>query len=145
MRELQAVDRAQGRDRKSCIVELMPAEQFWRGEVHQSALVLIDQPAALDADMPLLAGGVQRRALPARLRLDHGHRFALLLGRDHRHAALDDRSLLAGDRSQRVAEELGVVHADRRDDSGERLLDDIGGIEPAAKADFEQQAHRPDA
>ena len=60
--DLEGVDRAQRRDRKPRIVELMPAEQFWRGEIEQAAIVLIDQPAALDADMPLLAGRMQRRA-----------------------------------------------------------------------------------
>ena len=48
MSELERVDRAHGRDRQPGIVELMPAEQLWRRQVHQAALVLIDQPAALD-------------------------------------------------------------------------------------------------
>ena len=78
--------RAQGRDRQAGIVELMPAEQFWRRQIHQAAIVLIDQPAALDADMPLLPGRIQRRAHAGRLRFDHGHRLWQLLGADHRHA-----------------------------------------------------------
>ena len=77
--------------------------------------------------------------MPPRLRFDHGHRLGRLLGGDHGHAALDDRGLLGGDRGQRVAEEFHVVHADRRDHARERRLDHIGGIEPAAEADFEQQ------
>jgi hypothetical protein len=34
----------------------MPAEQFWRRQIHQAAVVLVDQPSALDIDMPLLPG-----------------------------------------------------------------------------------------
>ena len=62
-----------------------------------------------------------------------------LLGDNHRHAALDDGGLLAGDRRQRVAEEFGVVHADRRDHARQRLFDRVGGVEPPAEADFQQQ------
>ena len=59
---LNASMRAQRRDREAGIVELMPAEQFWRRQIHQAAFVLIDQPPALDIDMPFLPGGMQRRA-----------------------------------------------------------------------------------
>src|SRR5437773_84802 len=47
-------DRPQRCDRKTGIIELMPPEQLWRRKIHQATLVLIDQPPALDADMPLL-------------------------------------------------------------------------------------------
>src|SRR6185437_15207680 len=67
--DLERIERPQRRDRETGIVELVPPEQFWRGEIHQAAIVLIDQPAALDIDMPLLAGGMQRRMLTPRLRL----------------------------------------------------------------------------
>ena len=121
MADLERIDRAQRRDRKPGIVELMPAEQLWRRQIQQAALVLIDQTPALDADMPLLPGRMQRRAHALRLRLDHRHRLGGLLGANHRHAALDDAGLLAGDRGQRVAEKFHVVHADRRDHGRERL------------------------
>ena len=116
----------------------MPAEQLWRRQIHQAALVLIDQPPALDADMPLLSRRMQRRAHALRLRLDHRHRLRRLLGANHRRAALDDGGLLAGDRGQRVAEEFRVVHADRRDDGRDRPVDHIGGVEPSAEAGFQQ-------
>ena len=54
----ESIDRAQCRDRKPGIVELMPAEQFWCREIHQAAIVLIDQPPAFDTDMPLLPGRI---------------------------------------------------------------------------------------
>src|SRR5690349_6081709 len=58
--DLETPDRPQRRDGEAGIVELVAAEQFWRREIHQAALILIDQPAALDADMPLLTGGMYR-------------------------------------------------------------------------------------
>ena len=45
---------------------------------------------------------------------------------------------LAGNRGQRIAEEFGVIHADRRDDSRERRVDHVGSVEPPAKAYFQQ-------
>ena len=39
---------------------------------------------------------------------------------------------------QRVAEKLGVVHADRRDHGRQRRVDHVGGVQPSAKADFQQ-------
>ncbi len=41
--------------------------------------------------------------------------------------------------AERVAEMLGMIERDRRDHGGERALDHVGGIEPAAEPDFEQQ------
>ena len=115
----------------------MPAEQFWRGQVHQAAIILVDQPAPLDADMPSLACRMQRCACAVRLRFDHGHRLDRLLRRDHRHVALDDRGLLCGDRGQGIAEEFGMIHADRREHGCQRRLDDIGRVEPPAEPDFQ--------
>ena len=81
---------------------------------------------------------MQRRVQALGLRLDDGHRLGRLLGANHRHVALDDAGLFAGDRRQRVAEKFGVVHADRRDHGRQRRLDHIGGVEPAAETDFQQ-------
>ena len=50
----------------------------------------------------------------------------------------DDPGLFGGDPGQRIAEELLVVHVDGRDDSQRRAVDDVGRIQPAAKADLEQ-------
>ena len=136
--DLERLDRTQRCDGKPGIVELMPPEQFWRRQIHQAALVLIDQPPALDADMPLLSRGMHRRAHALRLRLDHRHRLRRLLGANHRRAALDDGGLLGGNRGQRVAEEFRVIHADRRDDGRDRPVDDVGGVEPAAEPGFQQ-------
>ena len=48
----------------------------------------------------------------------------------------EDAGLLAGDGGDGWAEPLGVVERDVSDD-GEKRLDDIGGVETAAQADFE--------
>ncbi len=45
----------------------------------------------------------------------------------------------ASDLRQALAQEIGVVDRNRRDDAGERPLDHIGGVEPAAEPDFEDQ------
>jgi len=117
----------------------MPAEQFWRRQIHQAALVLIDQPPALDIDMPILPRGMQRRAHALCLLLDHGDRLGWLLRRNRRHAALDDRGLFARDRHQAVAEIFGVVHADRRDHGRQRRLDHI--VASSRPRDRPQQRH----
>ena len=35
-------------------------------------------------------------------------------------------------------EKLGVIQADRRDHARQRLIDHVGGIQPAAETDFQQ-------
>src|SRR6266436_2078679 len=102
-------DTRSSRSPKAAIVELMPAEQFWRGQIHQAALVLIDQPPALHADVPALARREQRGAHAPGLLFDHSHHLARLVRRYHGHAAIDDRGFLAGDGLKRIAEKLGVV------------------------------------
>jgi hypothetical protein len=66
--------------------------------------------------MPVLAVGEDRGAEPDRTILDHLQRVVLLASDDHGNAALDDARLLGGDPRERVAEELLMVHVDRRDD-----------------------------
>src|SRR5262249_42796559 len=90
----ESVDGAQRRYRQTRIVELMAAEQFWRPEIKQAALILIDQTPALDADMPLLAFAMKRRALTFRDLLDFGQCVGLLMRANHRNAGVDDPGLL---------------------------------------------------
>ena len=80
----ECVKRAQRRNRKAGIVELMTAEQSWRRQIHQAAIVLIDQASALDADVPLLPGRMQRRMQAPGALFDHGDRLRRLLGANHR-------------------------------------------------------------
>ena len=75
----------------------------------------------------------------AGLALDHRKRLARLRRHDRRHAALEDAGLLGGDLLERIAEELDVIERDRRDHGRERTVDHVGGVEPPAQADLEQQ------
>ncbi len=60
-----------------------------------------------------------------------------VLGQRDEHAILaQDAGLFARDLGDGVAQPLGVVERDIRDD-GEDRLDDVGGVQPSAKADFE--------
>jgi hypothetical protein len=88
--------------------------------------------------MPVLAVGEDRGAKPVRTRLDHLERVVLLAADDHGDAALDDARLLGGDLGERVAEELLMVHVDRRDDREARGVDDVGRVEPPAEPDLQQ-------
>jgi len=81
---------------------------------------------------------MERRLHAPGLRFDHGRDFGSLLGANRRGAAFDDGGFFARDRHQRVAEKLGVIHADGRDHARERRVDHTGGIEPPAKPDFQQ-------
>src|SRR5215831_16639552 len=66
--------------------------------------------------------------------------WALRLPTDHgRSPAPHDGGLLAGDLFQGVAEEIHMVQGYRRNDARKRLRHHIGGIEPAAEPDFEEQ------
>ena len=117
----------------------MPAEQFWRRQIHQAAIVLIDQPPALDIDMPFLRRPrAAARACAWRCcsitAIASGGCSAQITGTSR----LMIPAFSRGDRRQRVAEKLGVIHADRRDHGRQRRIDHIGGVEPAAEADFEQ-------
>ena len=58
---------------------------------------------------------------------------------DHRHARLDDAGLLDRDLAQRRAEVLLVIEGDRRDRGRPPGRHDVGGVEPAAEADFEHR------
>ncbi len=53
--------------------------------------------------------------------------------------ALENAGLLVGDLLDRVAEKIGVIDRDPRDDGGERMIHHIGRVQPAAEADFHQQ------
>ena len=135
----ETIQRAQRRDRQAGIVELMPPEQPRRGQIHQAALVLIDQPAALDIDVPFLAGGMAAaRACRFACRSITAAASAACSAQITGTPRLMMPAFSAAIFGQRVAEKFGVIDADRRDDAGQRLVDHVGGVEPAAEADFEQ-------
>ena len=127
------------RDGGAGVVDLMAAAELRQRQIEQPVVVLIDQPAVLVVHVPVLAGDAERRAPAPRRLLDHRqHRVALRRNR-RRHAALEDRGLLVGDLLDGVAEEFQMIHRDRRDRAGDRLVDHVGRVEPAAETDFEQR------
>ena len=100
--------------------------------------------AAQHRELRALAG--HRGIGPNRLRREDFHRLGHLLADDRdgvgarapSSACDDDARLLAGDLGDGVAEVLGVVDADRRDDRDGRV-DDVGGVPAAAEPDLDHR------
>jgi hypothetical protein len=63
-------------------------------------------------------------------------RFRMLLGKDDGNSRLQDTGLFGGDFAKRVAQEVFVIEVDTGDDGNDRVKN-VGGIESAAEADFE--------
>ena len=88
----------------------------------------------------LVADPHRHRADPLGLAAEDGIGPGIILGGDHRRAAaLEDAGLLHRHRLDGVAEILGMVAPDRGDHGAGRVVDDVGGIDPAAEAHFQQQ------
>src|SRR5438067_10930902 len=62
--------------------------------------------------------------------------------RDQRNAGLGDARLLGRDARQALAQKLLMIEREVGDPSYERAVDDVGGVEPAAKADLEDAGVR---
>ncbi len=80
--------------------------------------------------------------MPARARIrcfrrDDGGDMRLIIHGDERHARLGDARLLGGDLGDCVAEERLMVDAELGDAADQRRGDDVGRVQPAAKADFD--------
>ena len=117
----------------------MAAVKLRRRQIEQPVVVLINQPAAFLGRGPVLAGDDERRFNARRLPLNHGKRVAHLKGHSRRHAALEDAGFLGGNRRDGIAEKIAVVERHTRDCAHQRTLDDVSGVQPSAKPDFEQQ------
>ena len=70
--------------------------------------------------------------------LDDCRSLARLRGDDRRYAGFQNPGLLAGDRSDGIAEECLVIERNRRDRGDRGAAHDISRVEPAAQPDFEQ-------
>ena len=119
----------------------MAPEEPRRRQVEQVRLVLVDEAPALLVDGEVLVADEDRpgadRLRPA---AEDVVGLGIVLRRDHRGAAaLEDAGLLGGHRLDGVAEILGVVAPDRRDDGRGDRVDHVGGVHPAAEPDLEQQ------
>jgi hypothetical protein len=117
----------------------MAAVQLRQGQIEQAVVVLIDQPATLLVHVPVLTAHPKRRTDLRRRALDHVQRRLGLRRNRSRHPALENRGLLGGDLLDGVAEKFEMIHRHRRDRAGDRRVDDVGRIEPAAEADLQQQ------
>ena len=81
---------------------------------------------------PVAAGQDEACRLLIRHGLDRGQGLVVLGRDDHRHAGLDDSGLLASNQIEGVAEQCGVLVADRCDHADGRC-DDVRGVQPAAE------------
>ena len=133
---------AQGRDRRARIGELMPPDQFGPRQVEKAVLVLIDEASPSSCtekscwptrigEAPIALGLVVAAGLIG---------LRVILRRDDgRAAAFEDARLFLRDAFNVVPRysawswPMGVT------DGGGGLVDDVGGVEAAAEADFEQQ------
>ena len=74
-----------------------------------------------------------RACLPADS-FHHAPDAGILIPQDHGAAGLDDARLFGGDGLHSVAQDLGVIQTDAGDDRRLRRVDDVGGVQAAAKA-----------
>ena len=65
--------------------------------------------------------------------------FGFLRPRHHGASRLDDAGLLRGDLADGVAEQVGMIEADARDDGNIGGRDDVGGVKATAKTDFQSE------
>ena len=83
---------------------------------------------------------VRNRAACRVRRRFHGFgRLGLLRPRNHGASRLDDASLFSSDLADGVAEQIGMVEADARDNGNVGGRDDVGGVQTAAKADLKHR------
>jgi hypothetical protein len=124
------------------IVDLKTPGKLRQRQVEQAGFVLVDKAAVLLEGLPILARDGQRGVHLRRDALDRHQALVGLRRDDRRHPLLEDAGLLAGDGRQRIAEKVLVVVVDGGDDAEARPGHDIGGVEPPAEADLEQQGSR---
>ena len=105
--------------------------------------MIVARPSSHVASTPCVPAAASTSRAPA-LRGDSGDDVAGASGSsagDDGHARLDDAGLLERNRLERVAEVLLMVEADRRDGAGDGG-NDVGRVEAAAQADFDDRRPR---
>ena len=137
--ECLAEQQTGGGDRRAGIVDLMASVEARERQIEQARCGLEDETSMLLVHVEIAARHVQWRAELLGPALDHRERLPLLPADDARHARLQDAGLLAGDLRQGFAEKGHVVDGDRRDRGQQRLVHEIGRVEPSAEARLEQQ------
>ena len=128
------------RDRRGRIGELVPSGQSGRRDVHEAAVVLVDQPAVFLIGEIVLAIDDQRRfqALGG-VGDDVAHGIVFLRAENDRDPRLDDASLLGRYQLDAIAEIGFVVERDRHDQRHDRPRDDVGRVETAAEPDLDDR------
>src|SRR6267378_2070120 len=135
-------EKAHGGDGVQSVLELETAGKAWGDFENRSGGRLSD--ARADASVlhgfPIDAKDLRRLDDRAAERMgaskNHFAGFGPLLGKDDRNSGFQDSGFFGCDLVQRVAQKIFVVEIDAGDDGGERRKD-VGGIEAAAQADFE--------
>ena len=111
-------------------------------QVVQGVLVLEDQTVALAPDIEAFTQAIQAHAQFKCLAFQRTLRLIGLARRQGGDTWLEDAGFFACDLRQFVAEEGLVIIVDRRDQGQFRTGDDIGGVQGAAEAGFQQQQVR---
>ncbi len=117
--------------RKAPLLAPAPGEQQARARLQRAVLRRFDPIVAVRQDR----GRAQAFGLPQ----DHGPGGGQLRSNGQRHPLLDDPGLFEGDLLDAVAQVLLVVVGDGGDDADGGLADHVGGVQPPAEPDFQQQ------
>ena len=132
--------RAQRRDRRAGIFELVAAIKPRRRQIEKPVAVLIDEPAAFFGRGPVLAGDVTAAPCSrAAWRSITASASRAWLATTAGTSRLRMPAFSAAICFDGVAEKFAVVERQAGDDARQRAFDDVGGVEPAAEPDFEEK------
>ena len=120
------------------IVDLMGARQCRRWQIETEQIAVVAEAGGGRCHLPFPSHAEQRHGQPSSFLRDHLGAHLALTADHRRHGAFQDACLFAGDAFECVAQEAGVVVADRRD-RREHGVDHIGGVATAAHADLEDR------
>ncbi len=129
-----------GCDGRTGIADLVASGQTRPRQVEKTVDILEHQASVLFERGPVLTADHQRSGADFRRHpFDHGD-DGLRVGRQHhRRARLDDARFFECDFLDGITEIGLMIERDRRDDRHGRAVNDVGRVEPAAEAHFQQQ------
>ncbi len=140
---MKRIPGAQCRNSGTGIGNLMcPAQPRHRQKDFPLFVAIHHGVAGLGRHEPVDPGNEQRRIDIRGPTLDHGECFCRLRPDDASGSRLQNTCFLERDFVHGIAEELHVIHRHRRNHRDGRGVDNIGRIEPPAKARFQQQQIR---
>ena len=143
--KVERVLAAQHGDGEPGVHDLMVAGKPRPGQGERALGIGIDEMVGAQGDAPVAALAHDRAIGTRGLRVYRTVHVRAVVERDQRRPRLGDARLFIGDAHQRSGggvgrggeQELLVVDAQRGDAAGDRVLDHVGRIKPAAKADLE--------